>query len=97
MKSDSEPEEEGVEGQVDAEQPSRRDDDPEGKMPGQLPSEAPQPTDYLNKKAQAVAHVDSLLGQTVTTKYKGSTMVCTGIKSWDPENDYPGPTRIEIL
>lgn len=90
--SDSESEE-GVEGQVDAEQPSGRVDDPEGRMPGQLPSEAPQPTDYLNKKAQAVAHVDSLLGQTVTTKHKGSTLVWTVIKSWDPESDYPDPTR----
>ncbi len=62
-------------------------------MPGQLASEAPQPTDYLNKKAQAVAHVDGLLGQTVTMKHKGSSLVWTVIKSWDPENDYPDPTR----
>ena len=77
----------------EAEQPSKRVDDTEGRMPGQLPSEAPQPSDYLNKKAQAVAHVDSLLGQTVTTKHKGSTLVWTVIKSWDLESDYPDPTR----
>ena len=92
--SDSGSEEEGVEaGQVDTEQPSKRVDDPEGRMPGQLASEAPQPTDYLNKKAQAVAHVDGLLGQTVTMKHKGSSLVWTVIKSWDPENNYPDPTR----
>jgi hypothetical protein len=51
---------------------------------GQLASEAPQPTDYLNKKAQAVAHVDGLLGQTVTMKHKGSSLVWTVLKSWDP-------------
>jgi hypothetical protein len=52
-----------------------------------------QPTDYLSKNAQALAHVDSLLGQTVSTKHKGMSMVWTVIKSWDPESDYQVPTR----
>jgi hypothetical protein len=37
--------------------------------------------------------VDSLLGQTVTMKHKGSSLVWAVIKSWDLENDYPDPTR----
>ncbi len=64
------------------------EDDPEGRMPGQLPSNVLQPTDYLSKKAQTVAYVDSLLGQTVSTKHKGTSMVWTVIKSSDPEIDY---------
>jgi hypothetical protein len=39
-----------------------------------------------------VAYVDSLLGQTVSTKHKGTSMVLTVIKFWDPETDYQALT-----
>jgi hypothetical protein len=35
-----------------------------------------------------VAYVDSLSGQTVSTKHRGMSMVWTVIKSWDTETDY---------
>ncbi len=57
--------EEGDEGQVE-------EDDPEGRMPQQLPSNVLQPTDYLSIKAQAVAHCGNF---TVSTKHKGTSMV----------------------
>ncbi len=47
--------------------------DPNGRMLGQLNSEAP-PLDYQGKKAAAIAHIKTLVGQEVIQKHKNKSV-----------------------
>jgi hypothetical protein len=48
--------------------------DPEGRMPGQLPTAEALPKDYNQRKSDAISVVKSMLGRQVTIKHKSKTM-----------------------
>jgi len=60
-------------------------DDPNGRMPGQLSTEAP-PLDYVGKKNAAIAHIKTLIGKSFPVKHKSRTMTWTVIKEWIPSD-----------
>ena len=83
---------EGGGGEVGAQQPAtkkRRSPalvDPEGRMPGQLPSAEALPKDYTQRKSDAVSLVKSMLGREVVVKHKNKSMKWLVVEPFDLED-----------
>jgi len=61
----------------------KNSDDPNGRVPGQLSSEAP-PLDYHDKKEAAIAHIKTLISKNFTMKHKNKSMIWTVVVEWIP-------------
>ena len=75
----------------------RVEEDPQGRMPGQLSAETP-PKDYTQRKADALADIKALLGQEVATKHKNVSMKWVVIDSWEggPPNNNKSPSPVGL-
>ena len=60
--------------------------DPEGRMPGQLPSAEALPKDYTQRKSDAVSLVKSMLGREVVVKHKNKSMKWLVVEPFDLED-----------
>ena len=62
-------------------------DDPEGRMPGQLPTAEALPKDYTQRKSDAVSLVKSMLGREVVIKHKSKSMTWVVVEPFDVEEN----------
>jgi hypothetical protein len=62
-------------------------DDPEGRMPGQLPTAEALPKDYTQRKSDAVSLVKSMLGREVVIKHKAKSMKWLVVEPFDVEDN----------
>jgi hypothetical protein len=67
------------------EKKKKNNDDPNGRMPGQLSSKAP-PLDYHGKRNAAIAHVKTLIGESFSVKHKNKSMAWTVVDEWIPSD-----------
>ena len=81
-------------GEVEAQQPATKKrrspavlNDPEGRMPGQLPTAEALPKDYTQRKSDAVSLVKSMLGREVVIKHKNKSMKWLVVEPFDAEED----------
>jgi len=83
--------EEGGGGVESSSRPRKRQaqavDDPEGRMPGQLPTAEALPKDYTQRKSDAVSLVKSMLGREVVIKHKSKSMTWVVVEPFDVEEN----------